>query len=293
LYWRGSRVLSLQPIDVVLTHIPVARFGRNLNNHVSKSKYNHIVVTGCSLSTGMEMNEHLLPEIKNRQHKRMLIFEWAQENSLIKGDNFNSDMDKAQMFWEQEEKTKSWPTLLEKQTGISVSNLSQIGASVDYSLLALKKWIRNNKNNKNKTCVIHQIPNLGRIYMKFNEEIGRINVQPMDIQDNRKFGFKKKYYRKEIENIHKTYKKFCTKNKYFENRFEKILKRLHKIALDNNMDDYYIFQNEDQMPEHLRDKTIMFNFKQFRSKYKVGSDGHPIDEKYNLDICKICEPIFS
>ena len=269
------------------------RIGPYLNNHVSKSKYNHIVVTGCSLSTGMEMNEHLLPEIKDQQHKKMLIWKWAKENSLVKGDDFNSNMHQARMFWEQEERTKSWPILLEKQTGISVSNLSQIGASVDYSLVAFKKWIKNNKGSEKNTCVIHQIPSLGRIYMKFNEEFGRINVHPMDIEHNRTFGFNRKYYKKEIENIHKTYKSLLTRNEYFKKRCETILKRLHKIALDNNIDDYYIFQSEDQMPEYLRDKTLLSNVQQFRSKYKVGFEGHPIGEKYNLDICKICEPIFS
>ena len=68
-------------IDEAILNLHYIYKGHYLNNHVSKSKYNHIVVTGCSLSTGMEMNEHLLPEIKDHQHKKMLIWKWAKENS--------------------------------------------------------------------------------------------------------------------------------------------------------------------------------------------------------------------
>jgi hypothetical protein len=128
--------------------------------------YEKIVVTGCSYSTGYEMNDHLLGTFEDDKQRRFEILKWYKNNFSLGKINFKDLYDIANKKWHEAERESSWPALLQKQTGIPVINLSVIGASVGRSLLSYSNFLK--QNTLPKLLVIHQLPIFGRMFLKFN-----------------------------------------------------------------------------------------------------------------------------
>jgi hypothetical protein len=252
--------------------------------------YEKIVVTGCSHSTGYEMNDHLLGTFEDDKQRRFEILKWYKNNFSLGKINFKDLYDIANKKWHEAERESSWPALLQKQTGIPVINLSVIGASVGRSLLSYSNFLK--QNTLPKLLVIHQLPIFGRMFLKFNKKYGRINVLPKDIERNSNFMFRKNFYQKEIDIIKKKYKDLIVKENYLEKHYKRIVEKLHYLSVKNNINDYFIVDNKNLIPKSIEDKVLINNFGDFLNKYTKGVLRHVIDKKFNEDMCKIVKSIF-
>ena len=248
-----------------------------------KNRFDSIVTTGCSHSCGMEMNDHLLPTVGTTKEREINIIKWFKSNLKFNHKDFHLLKDHAIRVWENEERKKSWPTLLGNILDIPVTNLARIGASSGRSLLDYSAYLRSSWEGK-RTAVIHQIPAYGRMYIRFNREHGRINIAPGRISN---IGFDKKYFSKEIKALEQKYKYAMTKDCYLVNYHNKVLSRLSKLSIDRKITEFYIF---DEPNSDLTNGVILDDFQTFRSRYTKGTFGHTNDPKFNADFCKLIIP---
>lgn len=256
---------------------------------MSKNKYDAIVVTGCSYSCGMEMNDHLLPKWKNENERYLHIIKHVRDNNLIdKNVDLTNLREVAVGIWQEKEREQSWPTMLEKITGIPVFNLAKIGASLGYSFLTFQQFCKEHRNKFTNMCVVHQIPYKARMYLKFNKKIGRVAMLPKSTNLN----FSKKYYANELEMLHQTYKKRISHETYIDNFFKKITYKLHRLSVVHNIDEYYFFSNPELIPDYLQNKILIRDLKSFRKNYTEGAMQHPNDPKFSIDVAEICRTTF-
>ena len=129
------------------------------------------------------------------------------------------------------------------------------------------------------------------MFLKFNKKYGRINVLPTDIERNSNFMFSKNFYQKEIDLIKKRYKELIVKENYLEKHYKKIVEKLHYLSVKNNINDYFIFDNNNLIPKLIEDKVLINNFNDFLNNYTKGVQSHVIDKKFNEDMCKIVKSI--
>jgi hypothetical protein len=251
--------------------------------------YKKIVVTGCSHSTGYEMNDHLLGTFEDDKQRQFEILKWYKNNFSLIEISMEELHDIANKKWHEAERESSWPALLEKQTGIPVINLSITGASVGRSLLLYSNFLKDTLS-KSKLLVIHQLPNFGRMFLKFNKKYGRIDVLPSDVERDHNFEFRKNFYQMEIDLIKNKYKDLIVKENYLEKQYKKIVEKLHYLSVKNNINDYFIFDNKNLIPESI-DKVLINNFDDFLNNYTKGVQRHVIDKKFNEDMCKIVRSI--
>jgi len=245
-----------------------------------------IIVTGCSFSTGMEMNDSSLMPFDTREQRDINILKWGKSNLELAGMNIFKMNEVAKAEWESRERLNSWPALLGKRNAIDVNNLSKIGASVGHSLLSFSMAC--SKDSIKDTIAIHQIPAMGRMEIRLNDST-RVSVQPTMMSEN--FGFNKYYYSDGIKRVKKIYKTRLQKSNYVEQHFQKIITRLHKISIKNNIKSYYIVDKQDYLPDCVKENILIDNFDNFKGKYPIGPMGHPVGAKYNEDLCDICESI--
>ena len=246
-----------------------------------------IVVTGCSFSTGMEMYDSHLTPFSNRAQRDAHILKWGKNNLKLSGMDIFKMKDIAFAEWESKERSVSWPALLETRSGIPVENLSRIGASVGHSLLSFSEYC-SKKDTMDNVIAIHQIPSIGRMELRI-EPKNRVTVQPANISGN--FGYDKTYFEDAINQTKNVFKERMQKPNYVEKHFEKIITRLHNISSKNNVTSYYIVDSISSIPDCIKNNILIDDFTSFKEKYQKGTMGHPIDIKYNQDICDICLPI--
>ena len=255
-------------------------------------KFDAVVITGCSFSAGMEMNDYKLENYKDNLQRQALIWKWAKTQNMLKSKDLHQSKTDALFLWQQQERDKSWPAKLQEHIQVPVHNLARIGGSIGQSLLAYSNFLQNYKNKYKKICAVHQIPSFSRMCVKFNKEFGRINVTSGDIEKNSNFGFDKNFYKKEIEQIHRYYKEKIITPNYLEKYFNKILLRIKYLSVKNNIDDFFIFATHSEKPNNFVGKILIKDLEQFRKQYAKGTQGHPVDPQYNIDMCKKILPIF-
>ena len=248
-------------------------------------KYDQIIVTGCSFSCGMEMNDHLLPSFANAKERQLRIWEWAKSSLKIKFDNIEHLQKTARQHWEKKERDASWPAFLQTQTGIPVVNLANIGSSIGRTLIEYSNFIGQRTAIKKKILVIHQLPVIGRLYMRFNRTHGRINVLPSDVHGGHNFGFDRSYFKYDIFNTHQLYRQRILKAGYLQRYTGKIMSRLEKISSDNGIKNFYIATDNNSSTALPSQKIIINDFESFRSHYPKGVLGHPIGNDFNVDLC--------
>ena len=251
--------------------------------------YDKIIVTGCSLSTGYEINDHLLGTFNNYRERQVEILRWYKGKFSPSSASVKTFYDTAFDKWHNEERKNSWPALLEKQTGISVENLAITGSSIGRSLLTYSKYLK--ENAISNALAIHQVPVFGRITLNFNKEVGKIDVLPKDIATGHGFDYDKKFYKKEITAIRKKFKNAVSKEGFLEKHYKKIIEKLHYLSMKNNIDNFYILDNSYIVPNLIKDNILMNNLQEFLKQFNKGKFGHPIDKKYNENMCNIVRTI--
>jgi len=236
------------------------------------------------------MNDHLLPNFQNAQERDDRIVEWYRQNFDVLNMDGLEILNTSRKQWQKKEKQEaSWPARLQKLTGIPVINLSEIGASLPRTLLEYSRHVKGTPHNSTqKKLTIHQLPEPGRLYMRFSEEYGRVNVLPQELHDN--FGFDVERSGREIERVKKKYRDFVTRDGYIKKHYLRVLKRIQHLSAERKIDDLYIFQSKDDVPEDILDKVVMDDFSVFWSGYRRGVCGHPVDPAYNNDLCELIIP---
>lgn len=240
-----------------------------------------IIVTGCSHSSGYEMNDHLLnssTEITRRQS----IWKWYRKNYKEKVLSIEELDKKSHREWHLiKERNYSWPALLSKKLGLEVINLSVIGSSIGRNMIEFSNYCKEN-TIKDRRIAIHQLPQVGRFYMRFGS--CKINVLPNDAMEN--IGYDKTSFADEIKKLKENYKKIVNKdikNNYISKHYIRCLKRIIRLGIDNNIENFFILPS----PEIAIDKDIKIiinDFYNFIDRYKKGPAGHVIDINFNNDI---------
>ena len=246
---------------------------------MSLQQYDLLLITGCSHSCGMEMNDHLLPPADNLQMRQANIFDWGRKNLEVKSRNFAILKDLIDQQWTKQEKANSWPSMLEQKTGIRVVNLATIGASFGRSLLSYSNFLRN-EWNKERTAVIHQVPASGRMCLRFDSPNGKVDIVPGNV-DN--FGYDSNFFKKEIKNVHERYKKIITNDLYIRKYNSKLVNRFKKLSSERKIDQFYIV-DKDFAADLSLEKIIIQDFETFRKKYDRGKFSHPIGTQFNTDL---------
>ena len=244
-----------------------------------------IIVTGCSHSTGMEMQDHLIgyPSEKNR---RSAIWQWYKKHNknTVKGIYIEELDSRSNEAFHKMERQSSWPALLEKETGIPVTNLSVIGSSIGRNLLEFSRYCRENMSGKKNIIAIHQLPEPGRFYMRFCDH--RINIVPADNFNN--LGYDKNYFKKEIEKVKERYRNIIekdVKNNYIQRHYDRCMERIKKIGHSYNIQSFFILPNDLNIQQN--ESVLIKHFYDFINKYKLGPWNHPIDPKFNRDVVDI------
>ena len=251
--------------------------------------YDEIVVTGCSYSCGTEMNDYLLPEFSSDDERRIAVWKWCMKNLKLKSKKIEDlGNGAANSHWLKLERQNSWPTLLQKDSSIPVTNLSMIGASIGHSLVTYSEFLKNVDKDK-KILTIHQLPTMGRMYIRFDEEHGRIGVLPHHADSKSTFGFAKEHFKEKIDRVHGTYKHRVTSKGYIEKHYWKVLNRLHTLSTKNEIKNFYIFSEapETPMSDSFESHILLKDFSKFKSNYPLGTLRHPIGSAFNIDMCKM------
>jgi hypothetical protein len=244
-----------------------------------------IIITGCSFSHGCEMNDKILPNynelFKNfsNANRKIKIYEWYVKNNKRKfsiKDIERLSFDK----WNTLEKKKSWPNELAKRIECNVKNLSIVGASIGRNLIEFSNYLKNKDIKNKKIVAIHELPPVGRMYMKFLNF--RINITPNNL------GEIEKYYGKKINEKYKNLIEKDIQNNFFVNHYHRCLRRLMLISDRYNIESYFIFYQSKTIPVYFSKKNIILqDLECFIKKYNTGPGGHPIDYKFNEDLCNL------
>ena len=248
--------------------------------------YDEIVVTGCSFSSGIEMNDDLLPKFRDLDGRNILIWKWGKEQLKLSGKKIEDVAKISTSAWEELERERSWPALLQKESNIPVTNLSKIGASIGHSLITYSKFLKNVDKDK-KILTIHQLPFMGRMHIRFSEEHSKIGVLPSDVYLNTTFGFAKEHFKEKINRIHSIYKHRATSKGYIKNHYCKVLNRLHTLSTKNKIKNFYIFPEATLIPNSFECNILLKDFNDFRSNYPSGILRHPVGSAFNMDMCKL------
>ena len=255
---------------------------------MNKIPYDQVVVTGCSHSCGMEMNDHLLPKFMDENERIIAIWKWGKKHLKLASKNIIEIKEISNKHWLELERKNSWPSLLQKELNIPVKNLSLIGASIGRSLVAYSEYLKNFDKGK-RILAIHELPDMSRMYIRFDEQHGRILTRPSHAEGDSSFGFAKDHYKEKLDRVNRIYRKRIMSEGYLEKYYAKVLNRLQALSVGKNIQDYYIFPEENAVPtnDSLDGKILIKDFINFRSNYSEGKLGHIIDPAYNEDICKI------
>ena len=252
--------------------------------------YDEIVVTGCSYSCGMEMNDSLLPKFSSEDERRIAVWKWGKKNLKLESKTIEDLENISNSHWTKLERQNSWPALLQEKTNIPVQNLSEPGASIGHSLVAYAEFIKNVSKHK-KILTIHQLPGMGRMHIRFDEAHGRIQVLPRHADTNNfgnsHFGFAKKHFKEKIDRVRGIYKQRIMSEGYIEKHYLKVLNRLDLLSTKKHIKNFYIFPKATSIPDNFQSNIILKDFTDFRSHYPAGVFGHPIGKSFNTDLCNI------
>lgn len=245
---------------------------------MASRKYDLIAVTGCSLSCGMEMNDHKLPPYRDFAQRQVNIWKWYMTNHADKSEKINILHDKANAKWQEKEREQSWPSMLERLCGLRVVNLASTGASVGEGLIRYSNFLK--QKPKGKILAIHQLPAVGRMFMRFdgNTRVPIITGVPQD------FAYDKKYFAKQIPVVKRKYKQRLTKDGYIEEHCRRVVQRLQTLSLHHGVEQVFLGNGVDF--KELKIQVLVNDIHEFKNKYKKGHLGHPVSIDYNKDICE-------
>jgi hypothetical protein len=225
-----------------------------------------IIVTGCSHSSGYEMNDHLL-DSSTKITRRQSIWKWYRKNYKEKLLSIEELDKQSHKEWHLvKERNYSWPALLSKKLGLEVINLSVVGSSIGRSMIEFSNYCKENIT-KDRRIAIHQLPEIGRFYMRFGSF--KINAMPKYTEN---IGYNKSYFVNEIKKLKENYKKIINKdikNNYILRHYNRCLKRIIRLGIDNNIENFFILPS----PEITIDKDskiIINDFHNFMSRFKKG-----------------------
>jgi hypothetical protein len=242
-----------------------------------------IIVTGCSHSSGYEINDHLLGlDTFSEKDRRRAIWKWYRKNYKKKISSIEElDQESLRNWHLINERNYSWPALLSKKLRFEVINLSVVGSSIGRSMIEFSNYCKNN-SSKDRRIAIHQLPQVGRFYMRFDSS--RINVLPnSELED---IGYNKLYFADKVKKLKEKYKKIIykdTKNNYILKHYHRCLKRIIRLGIKNNIENFFILPSP-QISAGEDIKVIIDNFYNFMARYKKGPAGHVIDINFNNDI---------
>ncbi len=250
--------------------------------------YDEVVVTGCSYSCGMEMNDHLLSKFSNEDERKIAVWKWGKENLKLSGKNITDIETISNSHWVALEQQNSWPALLQEKLQIPVTNLSMKGASTGHSLITYSEFLKKVDKDK-KILAIHQLPYMGRMYIRFDKEHGRIAILPSHAESKSTFGFTRDYFQEKIDRVHRIYKHRVMSEGYIKKHYWKVLDRLNVLSTKNQIKNFYMFPSEKATPmsASFSCNVILKDFKDFRSNYSEGILGHPNGKSFNNDLCEL------
>ena len=226
-----------------------------------------------------------MPAFANIREKQEHILTWAKNKINLKSSSFEEFRNLANTEWHNNERALSWPSYLQRITAIPVTNLSRIGSCIGNSLIEYSNILK--KKSNEKILAIHQLPAMGRMYIRFDSMHGRVDANPTNIANKDNFGFKTMYFEKQINAVHEIYKHRAMTTGYIEKHFYKILTRLENLSLKFGVNNFYMLPTGDVQAKSLENKVLLKDFKNFRSNYSKGFEGHPIGDRFNPALCDL------
>lgn len=247
--------------------------------------YDRLIVTGCSLSTGMEFNDEQLGKFSNEKERNIEIIKWYKNNFDYENNEVTKLYQNAQERWHCQERVKSWPEQLKGIVAKEIINLSEKASSIGKNYLDFKTYLEKTESDKKTLISIHQLPSIYRHYVRF-DETSKVNCVPTSIN----FHHNKDFFKKQISKTLKRYRNFLKDDVYLIKYYQRIIKRIEYQAQKRGIRNFFMFNSPEHIPEHiLEQKIIIKNFDEFRAKFKHGVLGHPVDQNYNEEILKICK----
>jgi len=265
-----------------------------------------IIVTGCSHSAGVERSDSIIFKdyegflekskkwIDTSIHSQRLIH---QINFLRKNTNNKKfhkrivrDLAKTgkitSRYFRLLDRSLSWPARLQQQLpGNKVINFAKGGSSFKMSVHNTLKFC---SQSTDRFIAIHQVPTHTRNYFKFGSL--RYEVTSMDT-----FEFKEKVFKnnnseeKLLEKAKEKYKNLIRRDVQFE-YFKKSIKR-YLACLEKHstgkIENYFILEDDTQKALFPNKRILIDNFEIFRQKYRIGANGHVVDENFQKDLVEL------
>lgn len=266
-------------------------------------KDNLLCITGCSHTAGAENFDPFYIENYNSfvdNYKNKTKYEIGQKifflrmeyllskkknkllvNKIVKNPGAFASI--VERYFTYMERINSWPNNLKNLfLDYEVVNLATPGGSFKRSVSNFINFIK--KNRYKQIIAIHQVPGLGRTYVKVKGI--KYDVSAAEFLDPISNIENKKNYNL-LEKQYKTIVQRDINSNYFVEATKKHLALLKKISLQYNVKNYYITENTEDYKIFAKEKVILKNFKVFRNNYKKGLSSHVVDDKFKKDIVDI------
>ena len=266
---------------------------------------NVLCITGCSHSAGTESYDPFYIEnyesfantYKNKTNNetKKKLFHLRTKYLLSKKNKsfFNKMVTNpilyavlVERYFQYMDKKSSWPNTLKNLfPDYDVVNLATSGASFKRSISNFINFLK--RNRYEKIIAIHQVPSLGRTYIKIKgvkydfSAVGFFEEQTYLIgtEDKAPYDVIKTQYKKIIQRD--------INSNYFVRARKKHLALLKKISLKFNVKNYYITEDVEDYKLFANEKVILKDFLMFRDNYKKGSRRHVVDDQFTKDIADI------
>lgn len=268
-------------------------------------KSNLLCVTGCSHTAGTESYDPFYIENyesfantykskPNHEVKKKLFHLRTKHLLSKKNKSFFNKMvtnpifyaNLVERYFQYMDKKNSWPNNLKNLfPDYDVVNLATSGASFKRSISNFINFLK--RNRYEKIIAIHQVPSLGRTYIKIKgikydfSAVGFFEEQIYikGIQDKKILNAIKTQYKKIVQRD--------INSNYFVRARKKHLALLKKISLKFNVKNYYITEDVEDYKLFANEKVILKDFLMFRDNYKKGSRRHVVDNQFTKDIVDI------
>jgi len=269
-------------------------------------KSNLLCVTGCSHTAGSENYDpfyiknynSFVDTYKNKPKAEIIKKIFLLRSNYIlskKGKSLVNKLAKnpgsfgflIERYFSYMERKNSWPNRLKNLfPNYEIVNLAKAGGSFKRSISNFINFLK--KNRYKKIIAIHQVPSLGRTYIK-------IKGVKYDVTSSEFLSLPTKVFPKDVENkkvydiLEAQYKKIIQRDinsNYFVRSTKKHLALLKKISLQFNVKNYFITENIEDYQIFANEKVILNNFKIFRDNYKKGFS-HVIDDQFKKDLAEI------
>lgn len=265
-------------------------------------KDNLLCITGCSHTSGTENFDPFYIENYNSfidTHKNEPKHETFKKTFLLKIKYLLSKKNKVllnkivknpdafaslvERYFTYMERINSWPSNLKNLfLDYEIVNLATPGGSFKRSVSNFINFLK--KNRYKKVIAIHQVPSLGRTYVKIkglkhDVSAGEFLDQILNVKNKKNYNLLETQYKKIVQRD--------INSNYFVEATKKYLALLKRISLQYNVKNYYITENTEDYKIFAHEKVILKNFKMFRNNYKKGVGGHVVDDQFKKDLTDI------